>query len=282
MAPANVRPSTDATPGATAVAPSPSGCWPWWWSSSWSSPASGGTSRSASTTTSAPPAARSTSSTLRPAKGAVAAVTTGSGPASIEAGVAPWQLPAAVSREAVVPNGSGFTVLGGLAASQASVASVYSVNPATGAATPSGTLPAAVHDAAGLPRRDDLRARRWVAGHRGHRPVGGHPGVSRPRPGPGVTTGTVAGELPTPRSDLAVATVGPPDTADGLRGRRLRRNHVPPSVLATTDGTHYTTVAQLTVPVRYAAVVAHDGLLYAFGGQTASPGRPSRPPTPSR
>ncbi len=33
---------------------------------------------------------------------------------SIEAGVEPWQLPAAVSREAVVPTPTGFTVIGGL------------------------------------------------------------------------------------------------------------------------------------------------------------------------
>ena len=45
-----------------------------------------------------------------------------------------------------------------------------------------------------------------------------------------------------------------------------------PGVLATTDGTHFTTVATLPVPVRYPAVVADGGMVYAFGGQTASPG----------
>src|ERR1019366_7653911 len=37
-------------------------------------------------------------------------------------------------------------------------------------------------------------------------------------------------------------------------------------------GTGYTTVASLPIPVRYPAVVADAGLIYAFGGQTASAG----------
>ena len=43
-----------------------------------------------------------------------------------------------------------------------------------------------------------------------------------------------------------------------------------PSVLATTDGTHFTTVANLPVPVRYPAVVALGGHVFSFGGQTGS------------
>ena len=43
-----------------------------------------------------------------------------------------------------------------------------------------------------------------------------------------------------------------------------------PSVLTTTDGTHFTSVANLPVPVRYPAVVALGGHVFAFGGQTGS------------
>src|SRR5271166_4134936 len=39
------------------------------------------------------------------------------------------------------------------------------------------------------------------------------------------------------------------------------------SVLATTDGRTFTTVAALPVPVRYPAVASLDGMIYAFGGQ---------------
>ena len=45
-----------------------------------------------------------------------------------------------------------------------------------------------------------------------------------------------------------------------------------PGVLATSDGTHFASVANLALPVRYAAVVAADGMIYAFGGETPSAG----------
>ena len=69
---------------------------------------------------------------------------------AIEAGVLPWGLTAPISREVVLPgNGSGLTIVGGLAASQSSLASVFSLDTASGLTTPLGTLPSAVHDAAG-------------------------------------------------------------------------------------------------------------------------------------
>ena len=215
-----------------------------------------------------------TSTTSAAGRHPSAAVKVAAGPASLEAGVVPWQLPAAVSRPAVVPNGSGFTVLGGLAPSQASVASVYSVDPATGAATAGGRLPTAVHDAAAV----SLGASTYVLG-------GGSPDTvatiySVPTPatpaataGPGSTTaGTAVGKLPAPRSDLAVATVGTGRSATAYVVGGYDGTTYQPAVLATTDGTRFTTVGQLTVPVRYPAVVARGGLVYAFGGQIASPG----------
>jgi hypothetical protein len=230
----------------------------------------GGSSSHSSSSTTTSPSTSTTASTHHTA----GAVTVSTGPVSLEAGVLPWQLPAAVSRPAVVPDGNGFTVLGGLAPSQSSVASVYSVDPATGAATPGGTLSAAVHDAAAA----SLGPSTYVLG-------GGSPDTvatiqSVPTPatptaaaGPGSeATGTVAGNLPTPRSDLAVATVasGRSSTAYVVGG--YDGSVYQPAVLATTDGTRFTTVGQLTVPVRYAAVVAQGGLLYAFGGQITAPG----------
>ncbi len=198
-----------------------------------------------------------------------------SGPAALEAGVEPWQLPVALSRTAVVPTGNGFTVLGGLDASQASVATVYAVDPGSGTVVADGTLAAAVHDAAATTSgANDL-----VLG-------GGSPNTvatvqSIPTvvdPTPTVTpsparAGTVSGQLPAPRSDLAVARVpsahGGATTyvVGGYDGTTYEHQ-----VLATTDGTHYSSVANLTVPVRYPAVVARDGLLYVFGGETGSAG----------
>ena len=43
-----------------------------------------------------------------------------------------------------------------------------------------------------------------------------------------------------------------------------------PSVLATGDGTDFSTAAALKVPVRYPAVVAQGNSIFAFGGQTGS------------
>ena len=176
-------------------------------------------------------------------------------------------VPAAVSREAVVATGTGFTVLGGLATSQASVATTYTVNPATGAATPAGTLPAAVHDGAAV----SLGPTTFVVG-------GGSPNTvatvqsvpTQAVPGAAPRTpGTVAGSLPHPGptwpSPRRVRTRhhSRPYVVGGYDGTTYQ-----PAVLATTDGTHYATVADLAVPVRYPAVVARDGLLYSFGGET--------------
>ncbi|HEY4927690.1 MAG TPA: hypothetical protein VIH95_00945 [Acidimicrobiales bacterium] len=234
---------------------------------------SGGTTTSASSTTTSTRAGGGAAAVGAGAGAGGAAGKVSSGPASLEAGITPWQLPAAVSREAVVANGTGLTVLGGLAASQASVAAAYTVNPANGATASAGTLPAAVHDGAGV----TLGSSTYVVG-------GGSPDTvaaiqSLPtqavsaQPGPGIATpGTVVGQLPTPRSDQAVATIGSAhhETAYVVGG--YTGTTYLPSVLATADGTHYSSVADLTVPVRYPAVVANGGLLYAFGGETASAG----------
>ena len=230
---------------------------------------SGGSTSSTSSTssTTSTTAAAAGSAAGSGGKGAKAVAVTG--PVALEAGVEPWQLPAPVSRPAVVANGTGFTVLGGLATSQASVATVYAVNPTAGVITQTGLLPAAVHDGAGTA----LGKSTFVLG-------GGSPNTvatvqSVPTPAvpaaaatPVATPGTVAGQLPAPRSDLAVATIG--STAYVVGG--YDGTTYEPQVLATTDGTHYTTVATLAVGVRYPAVVARGGLLYVFGGQTASTG----------
>jgi hypothetical protein len=78
-------------------------------------------------------------------------------------------------------------------------------------------------------------------------------------------SGSVVGSLPAPRSDASAVTIG--RTAyvvggyDGTRGD--------PAVLATTDGVHFTSVANLPVAVRYAAVAAYGGRIYLFGGELA-------------
>jgi len=194
-----------------------------------------------------------------------------SGTASIEAGIEPWQLDSAQSRQSVVANGTGLTVIGGVIPSGASLSTVATVAPSGGAIAPAGALADPVHDAGSA----TLGRNTYVFGGGSPNTVATVQSVAAPSipPAPG-GVGTVVGHLPQPRSDLVVATIpggGHAPTTAYLVGGYDGTNYLP-GVLATTDGTHFTTVAHLPVPVRYPAVVADGGAIYAFGGQTASSG----------
>lgn len=167
-----------------------------------------------------------------------------------------WRLPVGISREVVVPDGRHLLVAGGLTAGQVSAAGVFLLNPGTGSLTTYGTLADGVHDAAGA----------MVAGALEIFGGGSSASSSRvQRVAPGVA-GTIAGHLPTARSDLVAARMGGQTyLLGGYDGRSLL-----PQVLATSDGQHLRTVASLPVPVRYPAVAALEGKVYLFGGETAS------------
>ncbi len=195
------------------------------------------------------------------------------GPASIEAGVEAWPLATPLSRETVVATGTGLAVLGGITPSGTSLATVSTIAPATGTMAPTAGLADPVHDAGTA----TIGSTTYVFGGGSPDTVATVQAVATPTvpPAAGVT-GTVVGQLPQPRSDLDVATI--------TRGRGTKASTTAylvggydgttylPGVLATSDGTHFSTVATLPVPVRYPAVVAAGGMIYAFGGQTASAG----------
>src|SRR5437763_8178998 len=63
---------------------------------------------------------------------------------------APYQLPAAVSREVLLPVAGGLLIVGGLTRSGISVSTVMGLDPVTGGTRPAGRLAQATHDAAGL------------------------------------------------------------------------------------------------------------------------------------
>ena len=185
--------------------------------------------------------------------------TLAAGPPSLEAGIEPWQLAAPLSREALVAVGSRLRILGGLSPSGSSLNSVSWLDPASGTVTPAGSLADVVHDGAGA----QIGATSYVFG-------GGSPDTFATVQSLGATAstgaGVVAGQLPQPRSDLATATIGRAVyIVGGYNGTTYE-----PSVLTTTDGAHFTSVANLPVPVRYPAVVALGGHVFAFGGQTGS------------
>ncbi len=228
------------------------------------------TGGSGSTTSTSTPTTRA----ARPAPGGGTAATVGatsaagtasSGPPSIEAGVEPWQLAAPLSRESVVADGPVLTVLGGITPAGTSVATVSTIDPRHGTVAPAGMLADPVHDAASM----TVGRNAFVIGGGSPDTVPTVQSIRLPSVPVGAPqAGSVAGRLPQPRSDLAVATVGATSYVVGGYDGTAEL----PGVLATTNGTGYTTVASLPVPVRYPAVVADAGLIYAFGGQTASAG----------
>jgi hypothetical protein len=171
---------------------------------------------------------------------------------ALEAGVATWQLPVALSRAAVVPSAAGVTVLGGLDATGTSTTSVTTITP-SGVVRTGAPLAVAVHDASAA----TLGGATYVFG-------GGSPATvatvqAVPAAGP-----TAAGaSLPAPRSDSAAVTIG--STAFVVGG--YTGTDYLPAVLATTDGRTFRTVASLPVPVRYPAVAADGPTLYVLGGE---------------
>ncbi len=234
----------------------------------------GGSSPTASTRTtssSAPAPSTAASASAKPSN----TVTRGhaSGPPSIEAGIEAWPLAAPLSRETVVTNGAGLTVLGGITPSGTSLPTVTSITPVSGAMVPATALADPVHDAASA----TLGRTTYVFGGGSPNTVATVQAVTAPtKPGATGPAGTTVGQLPQPRSDLAVATItgghGSSATSTAYLVGGYDGTTYLPGVLATTDGRHFTTVATLPVPVRYPAVVAAGGMIYAFGGETASSG----------
>jgi DNA-binding beta-propeller fold protein YncE len=169
---------------------------------------------------------------------------------------APYQLPAAVSREVVLPGANGLLIAGGRTPRGASTDAVTALDPATGATRPVARLAAATHDAAGA-----------VLGGQAYLFGGGAtvsvPAVQAITPG---AKAAVAGALPAARSDVSAVTVGPVAYLIGGYGGATPD----PRVLATTDGRHFRVAARLPVPVRYAAVATGAGRIWVFGGQTAA------------
>jgi DNA-binding beta-propeller fold protein YncE len=169
---------------------------------------------------------------------------------------APYQLPAAVSREVLLPTAGGLLIIGGLTRSGISVSTVMHLDPVTGGTRSAGRLAQATHDAAGL----ILGGQAFVLGGGTASSV---PTVQAFTPG---MPATVTGAMSRARSDSEGVSAGPAGyVIGGYDGTRLD-----PEVLATRDGLHFRVAARLPVPVRYAATAAAGGLIWVFGGQTAT------------
>jgi hypothetical protein len=160
-----------------------------------------------------------------------------------------------VSRAVVLPDGSGFVVLGGLATGDSSTSRIVQVDTAGGDSRIAGSLAVAVHDSAGA-----------VIGNRffvfGGGSISTVPYVQAWTAG----SATQVARLPEGRSDLSAATLdGTTYIVGGFDGSAMT-----PAVLATTDGVTFRPVAQLAVPVRYAAVAGLGSTLWVVGGVTST------------
>ena len=212
--------------------------------SSSSGTSSSGTPSSGTSSGSAPTSAATTSS----------AATPGGGPPTVRAAVAGWRLPAALSREVVLPAGAGLAVAGGLTPAGTSSAAVYLLDPRSGAVVGHGRLAAPVHDAAGAV----LGGRDYVLGGG---TAGSSAAVQRLVPG---ARAVRSGTLPRVRSDAAAVTVaGATYLIGGYDGSAWARG-----VLRTADGRRFVTVARLPVPVRYPALAAVGPVVWIAGGQS--------------
>ena len=223
-------------------------------------------------------------------------------PPAVEAGLLPWSLSSALSREVVLPGGgSNLLVAGGLNAAQKSLGTVLSIDVTTGNKTIEGSLAAGVHDSAAAVIGGQVQ----LFGGGSPKTVGtvqqfgAPPGTGTPTAPPaswlppssatgsGATTavpgtapvvitgasttsssaspitGTASGNLPRPRSDQSAVTVRSTTyVVGGYNG-----TGPDPEIWATTDGTHFSVAGRLAVPVRYAAVTAAGGKIYLFGGE---------------
>jgi PQQ-like domain/Kelch motif len=171
-----------------------------------------------------------------------------------------FALAAPIQREVAVPVGSKIYLAGGLGGSGSTASGVFALDMASGKLTAVGSLPTAVHDAAGALLNGQITI------------FGG-----------GSTTGTnlvqafdpatghasIIGHLPRALSDLSSATVdGTPYLIGGYD------NHVPrKEIYSTTDGKTFTHVADLPVGLRYPAVTVVGSTIVIAGG--VSPAGPT-------
>ena len=178
---------------------------------------------------------------------------------AVEAGLLPWSLDTALSRQVVLAGtGPMLTVVGGLSASNSSLDRVFSLDTTSGQVSNLGTLAAGVHDAAGA----RLGSSDLLFGGGTPLTVADTERFAAPS-GPSPVTASSMGHLPQPRSDSSAVTIG--STAYIVGGYDGTRPD--PQVLATTDGKRFSVVASLPVPVRYPAVAVLGDKIYVFGGE---------------
>jgi len=175
-----------------------------------------------------------------------------------------YQLPVSISDAAVVASGGQLLIAGGLNSHRLPVSTVLLLNPVTGQTRPLGALARPTSDAAaallnGQPTVFGGRTSRSVASVQTLRADG---------------AARVSGQLPGARSGLVTVTTGTTTylvggSGDG-RASGASGGGYPATVLATSDGSHFSDLARLPVPVSDTAALAAGQRLWIFGGVTLS------------
>ena len=185
------------------------------------------------------------------------------GPARLQVTIAAWQLPQPLSRTVALAVDGNIDIFGGLTAAGATTTgSVLQIDPSTGNTQTAGNLPVPVHDAAGA----TMTSRYYLFGG-GAASLTTAVQVYAPDRSHASAPLSIAGQLPAARADLVTAT-GPDGTvylAGGYDGTNFS-----PGVLSTRDGTSFSAVAQLPIPVRYPAAAVAAGKLWVIGGETSN------------
>jgi hypothetical protein len=191
--------------------------------------------------------------------------------------LASWQLAAPVSRAVVLSGAAAgspvpgvgpgqVVILGGSTTGGLEATGIFTLNVTDGALAQIGDLTGELDDAAGAV----IGGRFIVFGGASPDasaavqafPAAGTTVAAPVSPGAPVPRSAVIATLPAPRAGATAVTVGATTfVVGGADGADPDS-----SVLATTDGTTFTTVASLPVPVQFPAVVAAGGRIYVFGG----------------
>jgi hypothetical protein len=173
-------------------------------------------------------------------------------PMTLQVTRAAYRLPAAISREVVLACGPDLLVIGGITQQLVTTGTIIQLNPVTGRATRAGQLTDPAHDAAGAV----LGGRPYLFGGGDLAELAAVQALRRRGTAP------VAGQLPGARSDISSVTLG---STAYLVGGYDGTNWIG-AVLATTNGRTFRKVANLPVPVRYAAVAGAGTRIWVFGG----------------
>jgi non-specific serine/threonine protein kinase len=185
--------------------------------------------------------------------------TTTTTPPRFETSLAPWQLPAPLSRTVALAIGGQIGLFGGLGPRGVTTGAIVELDPNSGKSRQLGALASPVHDAAGAV----IGGRYFVFGGGAQTLSARVQAVAVDASGIGASTSSVVASLAAPRADLAAATSnGSVLLVGGYDGTKWS-----PTVLETSDGSKFDSVAQLPMPVRYPAVAVVGHTLYVIGGE---------------